>query len=303
MSSFDVKYVLTQSIPCLSGTLPIKTMEQVRARQLWGTNIYTDDSDIVAVLMHTGYYSNSASSPPATVKEFVAVVRPVQARGGFASESRYNIRSRAWGGAGSGCGYRVESCSVTTKSGNCIHLEPCTSTMPSAIPTFIPAATERVVNTRSSAASLERKQRFVQEVTIQYNLCNEPWLKYSMATIADRGLKRHQWTSSRLKKEVMYLESTSTRYELSWARSVTESGAEQDFYRWSKCKRPLALKVLRQRGIPLPGDDVEHIVDDLDWEELKWAPSGVQVKGQKFQIARVQFLQRTCLTEDEGNSD
>lgn len=101
----------------------------------------------------------------------------------------------------------------------------------------------------------------------------------------------------------MYLESTSTRYELSWARSVTESGAEQDFYRWSKCKRPLALKVLRQRGIPLPGDEVENIVDDLDWEELKWAPSGVQVKGQNFQIVRVQFLQRTCLTEDEGNSD
>jgi Histone deacetylation protein Rxt3 len=30
---------------------------QVRARQVWGSDIYTEDSDIVAVLMHTGYYS------------------------------------------------------------------------------------------------------------------------------------------------------------------------------------------------------------------------------------------------------
>jgi Histone deacetylation protein Rxt3 len=29
---------------------------QVKARQLWGDKIYTDDSDVVAVLMHLGYY-------------------------------------------------------------------------------------------------------------------------------------------------------------------------------------------------------------------------------------------------------
>ena len=40
-----------------------------------------------------------------------------------------------------------------------------------------------------------------QEVTIQYNLCNEPWLKYSMAAVADRGLRPAQWTSARLHSE------------------------------------------------------------------------------------------------------
>ena len=38
----------------------------------------------------------------------------------------------------------------------------------------------------------------LQEVTIQYNLCNEPWLKFSMAAVADRGLRHSQWTSGRL---------------------------------------------------------------------------------------------------------
>ena len=54
-----------------------------------------------------------------------------------------------------------------------------------------------------------------QEVTIQYNLCNEPWLKYSMAAVADRGLKPSQWTSARLHKEVLFLETLRERYELS----------------------------------------------------------------------------------------
>ena len=44
-----------------------------------------------------------------------------------------------------------------------------------------------------------------QEVTIQYNLCNEPWLKYSMAAVADRGLRPAQWTSARLHSEARLL--------------------------------------------------------------------------------------------------
>ena len=42
---------------------------------------------------------------------------------------------------------------------------------------------------------------------MQYNLCNEPWLKYTLSAIADRGLKRSQWTSSRLLDEVLLLET------------------------------------------------------------------------------------------------
>ena len=42
---------------------------------------------------------------------------------------------------------------------------------------------------------------------MQYNLCNEPWLKYSMGGVADRGLKRSQWTSARLNDDVLYVET------------------------------------------------------------------------------------------------
>lgn len=46
-----------------------------------------------------------------------------------------------------------------------------------------------------------------QEVSVQYNLCNEPWLKYTLAAVADKGFKRSQWTSARLVNEVLYLET------------------------------------------------------------------------------------------------
>eukprot|EP00253_Pinus_taeda_P004158 PITA_04158 len=42
-------------------------------------------------------------------------------------------------------------------------------------------------------------------------------MKYSLSIVADRGLKKSQYTSARLKKgEVLYVETHSNRYELSY---------------------------------------------------------------------------------------
>jgi hypothetical protein len=46
------------------------------------------------------------------------------------------------------------------------------------------------------------------QVTVLYNLVQEPWLKYCMSAVADRGLKSSHWTSSRLREDVLYLESS-----------------------------------------------------------------------------------------------
>jgi hypothetical protein len=72
---------------------------QVKGAQLWGTDIYTNDSDLVAgkflltvqtskslgsfqssnvfflVLMHTGYCSPTSSPPPSAIQELRATVR------------------------------------------------------------------------------------------------------------------------------------------------------------------------------------------------------------------------------------
>ncbi len=47
----------------------------------------------------------------------------------------------------------------------------------------------------------------VQEMTVVYNITNEPWPKYNMAAIADRGLKPSQWTSARFQTQVLLVET------------------------------------------------------------------------------------------------
>lgn len=41
--------------------------QQVRARQLWGSDVYTEDSDLVAALLHCGFFYNSPNACPPTV--------------------------------------------------------------------------------------------------------------------------------------------------------------------------------------------------------------------------------------------
>lgn len=53
-------------------------------------------------------------------------------------------------------------------------------------------------------------------MTVLYNLANEPWLKYSMAGIADQGLRSSQWTSARLRSQTLFLETARERFQLSY---------------------------------------------------------------------------------------
>uniref|UniRef100_A0A7I4DEM4 Histone deacetylation protein Rxt3 n=1 Tax=Physcomitrium patens TaxID=3218 RepID=A0A7I4DEM4_PHYPA len=323
---------------------------QIRGSQLWGTDIYTNDSDIVAVLLHTGYYSPSPSPPPNSILELRATVRILESQNMYMSTLRNSIRSRAWGG-GSGCSYSVERCRLVKQGGGTVELEPSLTRTPPFVPTLAPAASERTVTTRAASSSAYRQQRFMQEVTIQYNLCNEPWAKYSMSIVADRGLKNSQYTSARLKKgEVLYVETQTHRYELAYdgermtsngattatsfsqGNSGTEKGKDKwslgvcdkepisqiyngelphgnhpsngqtgghhchhnsephEYYRWSKCKRPLSLSSMKRKGVPLPGEFVEVLEEGLGWEEIQWSPTSVWVRGTEYILSRAQFF-------------
>ena len=52
----------------LDGSIPAEAASsanaRLRSRHLWGTDVYTADSDLVAVLTHVGYYRPSGTVPP-----------------------------------------------------------------------------------------------------------------------------------------------------------------------------------------------------------------------------------------------
>lgn len=317
----------SQNRPTLEIRIPAEhvtaTNRQVRGGQLWGTDVYTDDSDLVAVLMHTGYCRPTASPPPPAIQELHATIRVLPPQDCYISTLRNNVRSRAWGAA-IGCSYRIERCYIVKKGGGMIDLEPCLTHTSTVEPTLAPVVVERTMTTRAAASNALRQQRFVREVTIQYNLCNEPWIKYSISAVADKGLKKPLFTSARLKKgEVLYLESHSCRYELCFSgekmvkaipgsntnemesekhqphglhhanveRSIIDSDSVMmDVFRWSRCKKPLPQKVMRAIGIPLPLDNLEVLEDNLDWEDIQWSQTGVWICGKEYPLARVHFL-------------
>lgn len=305
---------------CILAEYVTATNRQVRGGQLWGTDIYTDDSDLVAVLMHTGYCRLTTSPPPPAIQELRATIRVLPPQDCYTSTLRNNVRSRAWGAA-IGCSYRVERCCIVKKGGGTIDLEPCLTHTLSVEPTLAPMAVERTMTTRAAASNALRQQRFVREVTIQYNLCNEPWIKYSISVVADKGLKKPLYTSARLKKgEVLYLETHSQRYELCYngektvsaiaSSQILESEADKlqtpsnnaheqngdgekmlvDVFRWSRCKRALPLKMMRSTGIPLPLECVEVLEENIDWEDVQWSQTGVWIGGKEYPLARVHFL-------------
>ncbi|KAL3633196.1 hypothetical protein CASFOL_022958 [Castilleja foliolosa] len=291
------------------------TNRQVRGGQLWGTDVYTVDSDLVAVLMHTGYCRPTASPPPAT-QELRATIRVLPPQDCYISTLRNNVRSRAWGAA-IGCSYRVERCCIMKKGGGTIDLEPCLTHSSTMEPTLAPVAVERTMTTRAAASNALRQQRFVREVTVQFNLCMEPWLKYSISAVADKGLKKSLFTYARLKKgEVLYVETHSRRYELCFNGEKimkghahgAESGRAQtcynphhlsngdgdssvvDLFRWSRCKRHLPQKNMQSIGIPLSLEHVEVVKDNLEWDDISWSQTGAWVGGNEYHLARVHFL-------------
>ncbi|XP_008800926.2 CWF19-like protein 2 [Phoenix dactylifera] len=318
-----------QNGPTLEIRMPAEyvtsTNHQVKGAQLWGTDIYTNDSDLVAVLMHTGYCCPTSSPPPPAIQELRATVRILPPQDSYTSTLRNNVRSRAWG-AGIGCSFRVERCCIVKKGGGTIDLEPRLTHTSAVEPTLAPVSVERTMTTRAAASNALRQQRFVREVTIQYNLCNEPWLKYSINIVADKGLKKPLYTSARLKKgEVLYLETHFNRYELCFNGEKTvcngtmptssqapESEQEKpqthsshvqngdrnstdrenviDVFRWSRCKKIFPEKTMRSIGLPLPIEHVEVLEENLDWEDVQWSQTGVWVAGKEYALARVHFL-------------
>ncbi|CAD6209070.1 unnamed protein product [Miscanthus lutarioriparius] len=304
-----------QNGPTLEIRIPAEfvtsTNRQVKGAQLWGTDIYTNDSDLVAVLMHTGYCSPTSSPPPSAIQELRATVRVLPPQESYTSTLRNNVRSRAWG-AGIGCSFRIERCCIVKKGGGTIDLEQRLATH----------QLWSLLLLRLWLSNALRQQRFVREVTIQYNLCNEPWLKYSISIVADKGLKKSLYTSARLKKgEVIYLETHFDRYELCFSgekprivgssSNASEAEAEKhqssshhsqngdrrvveheirDVFRWSRCKKAMPESAMRSIGIPLPANQLEVLQDNLEWEDVQWSQTGVWVAGKEHPLARVHFL-------------
>lgn len=263
-----------------------KDNKRVKARQVWGDTIYTADSDLVAVLMHLGYFAHYLSHPPQAVAEFRVQCALLPPQEKYASRARF-VKSRLWCSPGDGCSYQVNWCRLTTRGGTVIELQPCVDEVPAPYPTVQPAASDRQITTRTTGA----KSKVSQEVSVLFNLCNEPWLKYTLSAIADRGMKHAGWTSARLRGEVLFLETNSERFQLCYVSTSGDDPARaKDLYTFARCKVPLPVSLLAKTGVPQPAELVDVVEHDCEWEEFQWGVSSLHVRGREYALRRMHFM-------------
>lgn len=100
---------------------------------------------------------------------------------------------------------------------------------------------------------------------VVFSLSNEPWLKYSLALVADQGTDRERWTSTRLRREGLYIESATNRYELALAPA---NGSRYDKYTLSEVLAPhdMDARAVEAAGVPLPRQKTTLLEESLDWE-------------------------------------
>ncbi len=253
---------------------------QVRLRQVWGTDVYSDDSDLVAVLVHTGHVKLKATAPKMPL---LVSLRVCPAQASYASSDRNGLKSRAWSEAHDGLSYKVERCLQHTSGvvppPELSLLRPSTQTrqFPGSLVQIAPGPGQTFVV--PPAACL-----------VVFSLSNEPWYKYSLALVADQGTDPSRWTSVRMQREALYLESPSRRYELALLPSSAEGPADK--YVLSQVLEPHAMDAgaVQAAGVPLPSSSVSVLHEALDWDELSWGPSFLRVRGEELPLVRMLYV-------------
>ncbi|KAH9753022.1 protein ENHANCED DISEASE RESISTANCE 2-like [Citrus sinensis] len=127
---FKIKSRLFDGIDSIVEDWIVDQMHIVRGSQLWGIDIYTDDFDLVAVLMQASYYLPTASPPLSAIQELRAII---------------------W----------CYLCKI--KGGGTIDLEPYLTHSSTMEPILAPMAVERTTTTRAATsvglvAALEEEQ-------------------------------------------------------------------------------------------------------------------------------------------------
>jgi len=256
--------------------------KQVKLRQLWGTDTYTDDSDLVAVLVHTGHVKLKASAPKTPL---LVSLRVCPASTNNAGSERNGLRSRDWGASHTGVSYKVERCLQHT-SGE-VPAAEISLLRPNQQTRQIPGSLVQIAPGPGQTFAIPPAACLVV-----FSLSSEPWLKYSLALVADQGTDRERWTSTRLRREALYLESATKRFEL--ALDPSDESAH-DKYTLTEVPTPHAMdaRAVEAAGVPLPRAKTTLLEEGLDWEELVWGPSYVRVRGAEYPLLRLLYVPHT----------
>lgn len=260
-------------------------LKNVKLRRLWGTDVYTDDSDLIAALVHTGHVKLKPAAPKLPLLVSLRVCPPQTS---YCGTERNGLTSRSW---------TKEHCSVSYKIERC--LQHTAGSVPLPEMSLLRPGPSRQIPGSLFPQLAGPGQSFVvptSAATVVFNLSNEPCYKYSLSLIADQGTQPSRWTSGRLRREVFYLESRHRRFELALtSQKKGTDGHEYDVYSVSQVMRPHTMdrRAMEAAGVPLPAEHVKVKHADVDWEEIVWGPHYFRCRGIEYPLVRILFMPHT----------
>ena len=228
-------------------------------RHIWGNEFYSSDSDIVCILQHAGVLK--LQELPPNYAGIAVYFKVSKSRANYASHFKNGIRSRK-SQSFEGHSLKFETAQELYDLGNEQALVKLASQMPT-----------RAKEVRRKQKLTRKAREEEQDMSIVFNLSGEPMNKFNLGEFGDKR-SINQKVSENIETEVLYLESMTTRYELSY-------NPETKLYQLKEVLNPLFkdLQFLRSKGVPL-SDDVKPIYTDLKWSELLWNDKSLEVRGE-----------------------
>ncbi|KAI1306252.1 hypothetical protein EDD11_004838 [Mortierella claussenii] len=273
---------------------------KVKRRELWGTDVYTDDSDVVSMLIHGGLYIPPLSvnsgeqdtiQPTSQKHNFVAdpikricpgydlavTLRVLPKLVKYQGSIRHRIKSRTWSTGHDGVSLRIESVRKLC-SGEALNRGRSQSKR--RMKEYGQERLRVLANIHDETTESLQNERAMRTATFEFTHQGDPCFKYSPELVMDRhdGLSR-KWTSWRLKKEVMILENDEERYEISLQHQAGMDDRRFDQYRFAVISPRTSLSSWSKASYPLDTNDLTEILyEDLDWQDFEWVERGVVVQ-------------------------
>eukprot|EP01080_Neovahlkampfia_damariscottae_P010901 gene10901-3605_t len=266
--AFKEDKIVTVEIP-----LKYLTQKEREEGKIFGTDIYTDNSDLISACQHCGVlnlreiYQNQSSIENVLVD--VKIHPPLEK---YKSTFKNNIRSRGWSFY-KGNSYSIESIKINEDS------------------LMKYALKKKKLNPKVEPTTTELEFARFGGNSVVYNMSQDPCFKYSLNLISDKTINVEDFTSYRFlnSKEILFFETKTERFEIS-GKEMNSS------FRFAKIKTPKTLTFEKldflneNSKLPLQQEYIEIIEDNLKWEDFKWGKDSVEIKNKKYFISNLNFF-------------
>ncbi|KAF9904875.1 hypothetical protein EC991_002238 [Linnemannia zychae] len=256
---------------------------KVKRREVWGTDVYTDDSDVVAnedSLQPVHQHHNFVPNPIKHICpgfDVAVTLRVMPKLIKYQGSIRHRIKSRTWNTGHDGVSFRIES---IRKLGAGEALNRGRSQSKLRMKEYSQERLRVLANIHDETTESLQNERAMRTATFEFTHQGDPCFKYSPELVMDRhdGLSR-KWTSWRLKKEVLILENEEERYEISLQHQAGTDARRFDQYRFAVISPRTSLSSWSKANYPLDSTDLTEVLyEDLDWQDFEWVERGVVIQ-------------------------